>query len=73
MQQATPSVFATNNEEGKERVLKSKRKYAFLMESTQIEYLVAQNSDLIQVGGQLDSKGYGIGLQMSKLKILQFR
>lgn len=50
---------------GIERVLKSKGGYAFLMESTQIEYFKNQNCNLTQVGGLLDSKGYGIALPVS--------
>ncbi len=68
MQSTSPSVFVASNEEGKDRVINSKGKYAFLMESTQIEYLAARNPELTQVGGLLDSKGYGIGLQMSKFE-----
>lgn len=51
---------------GIERVLKSKGGYAFLMESSQIEYFKNQNCNLTKVGGQLDSKGYGIALPTSK-------
>lgn len=51
---------------GIERVLKSKGEYAFLMESSQIEYFTQQNCNLTQVGGLLDSKGYGIALPVSK-------
>lgn len=52
---------------GIDRVIKSKGEYAFLMESSQIEYFKQQNCNLTQVGGQLDSKGYGIALPFSKL------
>ena len=34
--------------------------YAFLMESTTLEYDVLHNCELTQVGGLLDSRGYGI-------------
>lgn len=54
---------------GIERVLKSKGEYAFLMESSQIEYFTQQNCNLTQVGGLLDSKGYGIALPMSRFNI----
>lgn len=69
MQSAEPSVFAKNNEEGIERVDKGNRMYAFLMESTTIEYVVERNCNLTQVGGLLDSKGYGIAMPMSKLSV----
>ncbi|CAG9764243.1 unnamed protein product [Ceutorhynchus assimilis] len=62
MESADPTVFETTNPDGVKRVLTSKRKYAFLMESTNIEYESERNCDLIQVGGQIDSKGYGIAM-----------
>ncbi|XP_031766702.2 glutamate receptor ionotropic, kainate 2-like isoform X1 [Galleria mellonella] len=62
MESARPSVFVKNNDEGVDRVLKSKRTYAFLMESTAIEYQLERHCDLMQVGGLLDSKGYGIAM-----------
>ncbi|KAK7863969.1 hypothetical protein R5R35_000081 [Gryllus longicercus] len=62
MNQARPSVFTADNKEGVERVKKGKGDYAFFMESTSIEYETRKNCDLVKVGGQLDSKGYGIAL-----------
>ncbi|XP_049799214.1 glutamate receptor ionotropic, kainate 2-like [Schistocerca nitens] len=62
MKQARPDVFTDDNHEGVERVKKGKGNYAFFMESTSIEYQTALNCDLRKVGGQLDSKGYGIAL-----------
>ncbi|XP_013792143.1 glutamate receptor ionotropic, kainate 2-like, partial [Limulus polyphemus] len=53
-----PSVFVSSYEEGVERVLQGN--YAFLMESTVLDYMVQRNCNLTQVGGLLDSKGYGI-------------
>ncbi|KAL3227154.1 hypothetical protein MRX96_048813 [Rhipicephalus microplus] len=44
--------------EGVERV--ERGGYAFLMESTSIEYVVRRRCQLKQIGGLLDSKGYGI-------------
>lgn len=46
-------------------MLKEKGGYAFLMESTQIEYFTRRNCNLTQVGGLLDSKGYGVALPVS--------
>lgn len=40
--------------------------YAFFMESTSIEYMEERNCDVAQVGGLLDSKGYGIAMISSK-------
>ncbi|XP_071449244.1 glutamate receptor ionotropic, kainate 2-like isoform X2 [Hetaerina americana] len=65
MESARPPVFAKANSEGVERVSKGKRGYAFLMESTSIEYVVEKQCDLTQVGGLLDSKGYGIALPLN--------
>ncbi|XP_039289562.1 glutamate receptor ionotropic, kainate 2 isoform X1 [Nilaparvata lugens] len=62
MESARPSVFTSSNVEGVERVTKGKGSYAFLMESTSIEYVIERNCDLTQVGGLLDSKGYGIAM-----------
>jgi hypothetical protein len=42
------------------RVITSDGLYAYLMESNSIQYQIERNCDLIQVGGLLDSKGYGI-------------
>lgn len=39
--------------------------YAFLMESTSIEYVIERNCELTQIGGMLDSKGYGIAMRQS--------
>lgn len=64
MESARPSVFTKSNDEGVERIKKGKRKYAFFMESTTLQYLTERHCDLFQVGGQLDSKGYGIALPM---------
>nr|XP_032516825.1 glutamate receptor ionotropic, kainate 2 isoform X3 [Danaus plexippus plexippus] len=62
MESARPSVFTSSNKEGEERVMRGKGAYAYLMESTTIEYVVERNCDLTQVGGMLDSKGYGIAM-----------
>lgn len=53
-----PSVFVKTYEEGVQRVLGGN--YAFLMESTMLDYAVQRDCNLTQIGGLLDSKGYGI-------------
>ncbi|XP_077485672.1 glutamate receptor ionotropic, kainate 2-like isoform X1 [Amblyomma americanum] len=58
MQAARPSVFTESNQKGIERVRRGK--YAYLMESTSIEYAIERNCDLTQIGSLLDNKGYGI-------------
>lgn len=67
MESTSPSVFVISNDEGVARVLKAKRNYAFLMESSGIEYVVERHCELAQIGELLDSKGYGIAMPMSKL------
>ncbi|XP_036423012.1 glutamate receptor ionotropic, kainate 5 [Colossoma macropomum] len=57
-----PSVFVKSTEEGIARVLNSK--YAFLLESTMNEYHRRHNCNLTQIGGLLDTKGYGIGMPL---------
>ncbi|CEF66118.1 Ionotropic glutamate receptor domain and NMDA receptor family and Extracellular ligand-binding receptor domain and Glutamate receptor, L-glutamate/glycine-binding domain and Periplasmic binding protein-like I domain-containing protein [Strongyloides ratti] len=54
-------VFVSSNAAGVEKVLNEN--YAYLMESTSLEYEVQQNCNLTQIGGVLGSKGYGIALQ----------
>ncbi|XP_042214058.1 glutamate receptor ionotropic, kainate 2-like isoform X3 [Homarus americanus] len=62
MSNARPTVFTKSNDAGVERVSKSDGQYAFLMESSSIEYVVERKCELTQVGGLLDSKSYGIAL-----------
>lgn len=69
MSGARPTVFTKSNDEGMDRVLSGKRDYAFFMESTSIEYQCERKCDLQMVGGQLDSKGYGIAMPRSVLKL----
>ena len=66
MESNKPSVFTSGNTEGIERVKKGNGKYAFLMESTTIEYVIERECDTTQIGGLLDSKGYGIALPPGK-------
>nr|XP_018900134.1 PREDICTED: glutamate receptor ionotropic, kainate 3-like [Bemisia tabaci] len=56
--EANPEVMTNSNQEGVDRVVNED--YAFLMESTSIEYEVERKCQLSQVGGLLDNKGYGI-------------
>ncbi len=54
MESNTPDTFVRSYEEGVERVLNGS--YAFLGESTMLDYLVQRNCNLTQIGGLLDSK-----------------
>lgn len=71
METTRPSVFVKSNMEGVERVQRSNGAYAFLMESTSIEFFVERRCDLTQIGGMMDSKGYGIAMRPGKLCLLQ--
>lgn len=62
MESAKPSVYTGGNAEGVERVRKEDGMYAYFMEAAAIEYNVERKCDLRQLGGLLDSKGYGIAL-----------
>jgi len=59
MQDFSSSVFVDSTEKGIEMVKEGQ--YAFLLESRMLEYIIQRSCDLTQVGGLLDSKGYGIG------------
>ncbi|CAF3759347.1 unnamed protein product [Rotaria sp. Silwood1] len=54
-----PELFPETTEEGIEWVKNSK--YAFLLESATNEYNVQRHCELMQVGGLIESKSYGIG------------
>lgn len=54
-----PEVFPETTEEGIEWV--KKKNYAFLLESATNEYNVQRHCELMQVGGLIESKSYGIG------------
>uniref|UniRef100_A0A0K0CX59 PBPe domain-containing protein n=1 Tax=Angiostrongylus cantonensis TaxID=6313 RepID=A0A0K0CX59_ANGCA len=54
-------VFVHDNREGVEMAIK--RNFAYLMESTSLEFEISQNCNLTQIGGVLGSKGYSIALE----------
>uniref|UniRef100_A0A1I8JIU1 Lig_chan-Glu_bd domain-containing protein n=1 Tax=Macrostomum lignano TaxID=282301 RepID=A0A1I8JIU1_9PLAT len=60
MSSNSAKCFVKSTPEGIERVLNEN--YAFILESTWNEYYTQRNCKLMQVGGLLDSKGYGIGM-----------
>ncbi|KRX17430.1 Glutamate receptor ionotropic, kainate 2 [Trichinella nelsoni] len=61
MKSSEPSVFVNSSREGISRVKQGN--YAYLMESSMLEFYVERDCDLTQIGGLLDSKGYGIGFR----------
>ena len=56
-------VLTSDNDEGKRKVLSEN--YAFLMESSSIQYIAQRECNLSQIGGLLDQKGYGIAMRKS--------
>lgn len=58
------TALVKNSDEGIHRVLTTD--YALLMESTSIEYVTQRNCNLTQIGGLIDSKGYGVGTPIGK-------
>ncbi|GAB0095911.1 Ionotropic glutamate receptor [Sergentomyia squamirostris] len=56
-----PDLLTSSNPEGLARVKSDN--YAFLMESTSIEYIVERECDVTQINGLLDDKGYGIAMR----------
>lgn len=55
---SNPDNFVKSTDEGIERIRNGD--YAYLVESTTNEYMKARDCDLMQIGGLLDTKGYGI-------------
>lgn len=60
-----PEYLVKSNDVGLARV--QTENYAYLMESTSIEYIVERNCDVTQIGGLLDDKGYGIAMQKGEI------
>ena len=56
-----PEHMTSSNDEGLKRAKAGK--YAYLMESSSIEYIIERNCEVTQVGGELDAKGYGIAMK----------
>jgi len=61
---AHPEMLMDNNQDGVDKV-KAGTKYAFLMESTSIEFNTVRECNLTKVGDPLDEKGYGIAMVKS--------
>lgn len=55
------TVLPMSNEDGVQKV--KLEEYAFLMESSSIEYIMERECNVTQVGGLLDEKGYGIAMK----------
>jgi hypothetical protein len=73
MESTKPSVMTKSNSEGLDRVRKGEGLYAFFMEAAAIEYHVERYCELKQLGGLLDSKGYGIALPKGQFTLMMQR
>ena len=58
-----PLVMVSSNAEGIDKVEQEDGKYAYMMESSSIQYIVERHCKLAQIGGLLDNKGYGIAVK----------
>ena len=45
-----------SNDEGVDKVVEMDGKYAYMMESSSIQYLIERNCEVTQIGGNLDNK-----------------
>ena len=59
-------VMTESNDLGRDKVLDPNENYAFLMESSSIQYIQERYCNLTQIGGLLDAKGYGIAMRKSE-------
>uniref|UniRef100_A0A061QLK3 Putative glutamate receptor n=1 Tax=Cupiennius salei TaxID=6928 RepID=A0A061QLK3_CUPSA len=67
MQKHSSEVYVSNNNAGISKVKDGN--YAYLMEATTIEYNTERECNLTQIGGLLDSKGYGIAVRKGNSKL----
>lgn len=64
--QRHPELMPGDNDVGVGMACNKENDYAFLMESSSIEYVTERHCEVTQVGGLLDDKGYGIAMKKSK-------
>ena len=62
-------VMVSSNSKGIEKVIEEDGKYAYLMESSSIQYIIERNCKVTQIGGNLDNKGYGIPMKQGSGKL----
>ena len=60
MESQSPTVFVNSSKEAIARVKAGN--YAYMMESSMLEYYMTKDCSLQTIGGLLDSKGYGVAL-----------
>lgn len=56
-----PELLTKDNAQGLDWA--KTKNYAFLMESSSIEYIIERHCDVVQIGDLLDQKGYGIAMK----------
>ena len=61
MKENEADVLPPDNDIALTKVLREE--YAFLMESSSIEYIIERYCNVTQIGGLLDAKGYGIAMK----------
>lgn len=69
MESNVPTVFVNSSKEGIERVKAGN--YAYIMESTMIEYYMERDCDLQRIDALLDSKVFHLNLLVFSPKIIQ--
>ena len=57
------NTLLATNKEGIEKVISSAGKFAFFLESAGAEYATAQNCGLTTVGGNINTRNYGVVTQ----------
>lgn len=65
-----PELMTKDNAQGLEWA--KKQNYAFLMESSSIQYIIERHCDVTQVGDLLDEKGYGIAMRKGECQLCSF-
>ena len=55
-------VYTFGNNHGVQKVLDANGDYAYLMDSSRVEYVAAKNCQLTKVGGLIDSRMHSIAL-----------
>lgn len=67
--EAHPEFLAKDNDEGLSRVhsWKPEKNYAYLMESTSLEYFTERTCNVTRVGDLIDERNYAIGMRKRRL------
>ncbi|XP_036340677.1 glutamate receptor ionotropic, kainate 1-like [Rhagoletis pomonella] len=60
-----PDAFTSNNREGVDRVKRSRGRYAYLLETTTLQYYLNLNCELKQIGEPFNEKHYGIAVPLN--------